>query len=285
VNLRQKDLHVFNKPVSEADFSMLRQSLMHQNGIAQFQKEFDAFRLQYPLPAIHQIQCEEAEGDHLTRCKIVRACSETFHAERCAYCDINASIADCFDCNSAEKSELCYASTSLIGFHNCFTAYCRDSSDIFYSWDCHSCTNCFGCIGLRHKQYCILNKQYTKEEYEDLVPKIIEKMRADGEWGEFFPVTMSPFAYNETVAQEYFPLTKEEVLREGGNGAIRTDEMPKVDRIIPAAQLPDSIDDIPDDILNWAIECDATKRPFKIIKQELEFYRQHAIARSALPSR
>jgi hypothetical protein len=38
-------------------------------------------------------------------------------------------------------------------------------------------SNLFGCIGLRGKEYCILNKQYTKEEYEALVPKIIEKMK------------------------------------------------------------------------------------------------------------
>ena len=37
-------------------------------------------------------------------------------------------------------------------------------------------------------------------------------MIQDGEWGEFFPSTLSPFGYNETVAQEYFPLTREEVL-------------------------------------------------------------------------
>ena len=39
--------------------------------------------------------------------------------------------------------------------------------------------------------------------------------------------------------------------------------------------LPESISDIPDDILNWAIECEITKKPFRIIKQELEFYRKH----------
>jgi hypothetical protein len=127
---------------------------------------------------------------------------------------------------------------------------------------------------LRNKIFCILNKQYTKEEYERLVPKIIAKMKADAEWGEFFPVELSPFAYNETVAQEYFPLTKEEVLKRGWKWRDEKDDVPKVSKIIPAAKLPDSIDDIPDDILNWAIQCEATKRPFKIIKQELEFYRK-----------
>jgi hypothetical protein len=45
--------------------------------------------------------------------------------------------------------------------------------------------------------------------------------------------------------------------------------------MIPADKLPDNIKDIPDDILNWAIECEITKKPFRIIKPELEFYRKH----------
>jgi predicted small metal-binding protein len=45
-----------------------------------------------------------------------------------------------------------------------------------YCVNCHGSSDLFGCVGLRKKQYCILNKQYTKEEYEELVPKIIEHM-------------------------------------------------------------------------------------------------------------
>jgi hypothetical protein len=41
--------------------------------------------------------------------------------------------------------------------------------------------------------------------------------------------------------------------------------------------LPEKISDIPDDILNWAIECEVTGKPFRIIKPELEFYRKHDI--------
>lgn len=45
-------------------------------------------------------------------------------------------------------------------------------------------------------------------------------------------------------------------------------------KIIPAEKLPDDIKDIPDDILNWAIKCKESGRPFKIQKAELEFYRK-----------
>ena len=66
-----------------------------------------------------------------------------------------------------------------------------------------------------------MNKQYTKEEYEELVPKIIEHMKTPltnpllggegmSERGEFFPMHSSHYAYNETIAQDFFPLTKEQ---------------------------------------------------------------------------
>jgi hypothetical protein len=81
---------------------------------------------------------------------------------------------------------------------------------------CHSCKNCFGCVGLRNKEYCILNKQYTKEEYERLISNIIEHMQSIGERGNFMPIEYSSFAYNESVAQDFLPITKQEVQRYGG---------------------------------------------------------------------
>ena len=88
---------------------------------------------------------------------------------------------------------------------------------------CHHCQNCFGCVGLKNKSYCIFNKQYSKQEYNELVPKIIEHMkhphpqplshreRVAEERGEFFPARYSPYAYNETNAYDYFPLSREEI--------------------------------------------------------------------------
>ncbi len=34
-------------------------------------------------------------------------------------------------------------------------------------------------------------------------------------YGEFYPPELSPWSYNETLAQEYFPLTKEEAISLG----------------------------------------------------------------------
>jgi hypothetical protein len=34
------------------------------------------------------------------------------------------------------------------------------------------------------------------------------------EWGEFFSHKSSPYAYNETIAQEYFPITSAIALKQ-----------------------------------------------------------------------
>lgn len=95
-----------------------------------------------------------------------------------------------------------------------------------------------------------------------------------GEWGEFFPREFCSFGYNETIAQEYFPLTKNEALRKGYPWKDQVRETPSVKRVIPAAELPSTCSEVTDSILDWAVLCEVSGRPFKIIKQELEFYRQ-----------
>ena len=65
------------------------------------------------------------------------------------------------------------------------------------------------------KEYCILNKPYSKQEYGTLAGKIADHMISTGEWGEFFPHQYSLHDYNETLAQDFYPLTKQEVLNRG----------------------------------------------------------------------
>lgn len=88
---------------------------------------------------------------------------------------------------------------------------------------------------------------------------------------------MSPFGYNQTNANHYFPLTREQAIQQGFNWSDYEPPLPKVDKIIPAGKLPFDIKKVPDDILNWAIECEVSRKPFRIIKQELAFYRAHNI--------
>ena len=132
------------------------------------------------------------------------------------------------------------------------------------------CSDCFGCIGLKKGQYCILNKQYTKEEYEALVPQIIEHMKKTGEWGEFFPIYVSPFGYNETLAQEYFPLTKEACLSK----KYSWQDSEEQEGTSFSYSVPVGIDDVTEDILKQTLTCSVSKKSYRIVKAELDFYRK-----------
>jgi hypothetical protein len=156
---------------------------------------------------------------------------------------------------------------------------------------CSGSSNLFGCVGLQKKQYCILNKQYTKEEYEALVPKIIEHMNEMPyidkkqrifKYGEFFPAEILFFPYNDTLAFSYFPMTKDEALTEGYVWEDPEEKNYKV--TLETEKIPDHIKDLKNEILNELIECAHKGQcscrcttAFKITKQELDFYRANNI--------
>lgn len=178
---------------------------------------------------------------------------------------------DAYDC--------CYVSGEL-GYENCEcvpmphrSIACVNTytgSDLSYCDICmNNCKNCFGSIGLQHKEYCILNKQYSKEEYEALIPKIIEHMRGNGEWGEFFPIKYSPFPYNVTEACDNYPLSKEDCIKAG----YRWREKDKRDYQPQSYQIPDDIKDIANKITDEILACAGCGKNYKIIPQELYFYR------------
>jgi hypothetical protein len=151
----------------------------------------------------------------------------------------------------------------------------EQSNGIFYSFSCSKgSSDLFGCFGMKRAKHCILNKQYSKEKYEELVPKIIKHMQKTGEWGEYFPTAVSPFAYNETRAQEYFPLTRETVIKKGWKWREETEVKSYKG---PRVEVPDDIADVPDSLCKQVLVCQVTGRPYKVIPQELRFYKDHQI--------
>ena len=275
-NLRQKEYCILNKQVSKEEYENKYKELSASHcALDSFASQYRQFLSRQIARALHNTNVENCTGDYLSNCKQCHQCFLLKEAEDCRYCSIGSKLKDVGDDEFNDKSELCYETTGIEQAHSTIGSYISIyTHNCTYSHLLVSCRDCFGCSSLKHKQYCLFNQQYTEEEYKDLIPKVITHMQSTQEWGEFFPPTMSPFAYNETVAQENYPLTKEEVLAKGWKWRDPVDDLPKVEKEIPAEKLPDSIDDIPDDVLNWAIECKTTKRPFKIIGQELAFYRQ-----------
>lgn len=148
------------------------------------------------------------------------------------------------------------------------------NADLMFCDLCLGCQNCFGCVSLRKKKFCIFNKQYSEQEYFEIVGKILEHMQSTGEWGEFMPAGMSPFAYNETMAQTYFPLTKEVAEQ---NGWRWYEDKDSKSHQGSGYEIPDKIEDVKDNILDAVLVCEASSKHYKIIDQELKFYRQFSL--------
>lgn len=278
-NLRGKQHCLFNEQFTKEAWerAFARLQLHSAARWEEHEKTFLSLMPKTLRKATHNVQCEDCTGDYLLHSRRCRSCFNGDKCEDLKYCNrLDERVSTAMDLDHASIAEIAYEGLTISGHHNlfCHGSYSPTNSNMLYCDTFVSCSDCFGCIGIRNKKHCILNRQYSKEEYERLVPQIIDHMRKTVEWGEFFPASISFYAYNQSVAQEDFPLSKEEVIRNGWRWYEEAQELPQASRVIPASQLPDSIAAIPDDIISWAIECDVTKRPFKIIKQELEFYRR-----------
>lgn len=279
-NLYQKEYHIENKLVSKEEYQERLSEIQGSYAkVESTRAKLLEMRSAHPVKYANIVNSEHCSGDYIENSKNCNDCYDVNSSEDCRYVQVGVEVKDNYDCsNMYIKVEKCYETLGTIEVHN--AAYCLfvfNSNDLLYCENCFNCSDCFGCIGLMRKKHCILNKQYTEDVYNKLAPKIVEHMKSIGEWGKYFPPQYSPFGYNETLAFEYVPLSKEEALSQGFHWRDNIDQKPNVEKIIPASGVPDAISDIPDDILNWAITCEVSKRPFQLIAQELKFYRDHTL--------
>lgn len=291
-NLRNKKYYAFNKPIGKEAFTKLWKETFQGSFRKQseIQQRFEALLLASPRRAVRHINCETVSGDELTRCQNVLDSYNCTDCRDCRFCyDLHMQVNDCYDVATfGESLQYCYELAACGGakgkseVSNCFfsTYIFYGGYNILYSMNCHeNSQNLFGCCDLRRKQFCILNKQYTKEEYEALVPKIVEHMRSTGEFGEFFPMEISPFGYNQSLAQEFYPLSQEEVRSRGLKWSDYESPPPALPNTIAAADLPDeNAARTTEEILKTAILCQRSNRPFRVTEKELAYYQQYGVA-------
>ena len=216
-----------------------------------------------------------SDGDYLQDCKNCHNCNTINDSEDSYNCIRGMKHKSDIDANGSWYSEL------LGNCSGCVNAYALKYSN----WSssryseyldlCIECEYCFGCVGLKKKKYCILNKQYSKEEYETLRNKIIKDMKKSGEYGKFLPYPMSAGPFNFSTSFLYFPDTKkEDILKLGGYWEDITES--HIDGM-PTNELPDDIKDVPNTIINQALICPETGWRFNIAQNELSFYKENNI--------
>lgn len=291
-NLRKSSYCIFNKQYTrETYFKELEKMNLNSNsGIEKAREKTRAFWKTQPTKCHQGLKNVNSTGSYVTNCKNVNDSFLIIESENMRYCQHMQvpGNKDCYDASIwGEHMELHYE-TCLSGEYsynlkfclNCWPT-CRNDE---YCIDLFSSTDCFGSVGLKKKQYCILNKQYTKEKYEILVEKIKKHMNdmpyidSQGliyKYGEFFPIEFSLLGYNNTIAMQHFPLTKEEAVKKNYAWIEVSHSEYKITKKI--SELPNSIEEVNNGILEEIIECENCKNAYRILENELIFLRNEKI--------
>lgn len=258
-NLRGVENYIFDQKVSKDEFDKFVEDLDWERAVLRFYNEVlkKAMRREN-----HNINCENCVGDYLLNSKNCFKCFDCDNCEDLRYCNrMDEKILNSMDLDNASHAQLSYESLSTAGYGILFSinSYHPANRDLVYTDTMKNCSDCFGCSNMQNKRFCIFNKQYSESEYRDLMSKIIEHMKKTGEWGEFFPLENSPFSYNEAAVQEFFPMEKADVLKNGWRW-----REPDTKEYLPAG----------DDLL----ACCECGKNYKLLDSEVLFYERFGLS-------
>ena len=298
VNLRKKSYCIWNVEYTKEEYlqKIKELNLDSFSNLEKLKQRAYEFWLRFPNKYIEGLQNTDVSGNYINHSKEVKKSMlirEGQNLHYCQYLQENIGSKDCWDYSVyGDNTQLVYECHSCgINTQNIkFCLHCEENvHDLEYCvFSTTGSKDLFGCVGLRKKQYCILNKQYGKKEYFEMVERIkkhmnempyVDKKGRVYKYGEYFPMELSPFAYNTTLAQEYFPLEKKEVLDNGNLWEDASDRDYKID--LRTEDLPDSINDVDDNIVGKVIACEhkgncnqLCTSAFKIMPDELSFYKK-----------
>jgi hypothetical protein len=265
---------VMNQQLTEQQYKeYLTKIELNYDMVEACKKSLHDLSLQTPKKYMHGVGSENCTGDYIDNCK---NCHKSFdimnNLTDSAYCDFSGAEGhNLYDCSyGGAGSTQCYENVGMSRCNNVkFNYYSKPCSDCEYVQYC-SGENLFACVSLNKKQYCIFNKQYSPEEFFHLKTQIIEHMKRTGEYGEFFPVQYSAFPYNETVAHEYFPMTKEQVEAKGWQWKDKEQKENQPATTTP----PPLIQDVPREISNEVLACKKCFDNYKVTSRELGLRQQ-----------
>lgn len=290
-NLRNKSYYIFNVPYAKEEYFEKLKELNLGSYAAHIRlwEQTTNEWLCYPVKFMHGSKNVNVSGEHVQNSRNVHESYTIHDAENLKYCQqVADKVSDSYDYAIwGAGASLMYE--TIVSGEQCsgikFSLDCWPGSrNLEYCISCRSSSDCFGCVGLKKKQYCIFNVQYAKEEYYPLREKIIAQMNEAPyhddagriyRYGEFFPSEFSPFAYNETIANDYFPMTREEITARGL--LWRETEGGEYTITLPYSQIPDLIKDVSDTIIKEIIECESCGRAYRVIASEVLFYKKNNI--------
>jgi hypothetical protein len=192
--LKQKKFHIFNERVGEDEYKSQIEELRKMPK-DEVMAKLDPLLKSTPRNAMYGKNNENSTGENIHNCKNTYWGFDSKYLEDCYYVYHCDESKDLYDCSHLGWSQECYQIMSGGNLNNCMFCYgCWDSNDLEYCEAVHNSRDCFLCVGMNHAKFCILNEEYSEEEYAKKVAEIKELMKQDGRFGKWFSST-----YDEVI--------------------------------------------------------------------------------------
>ncbi len=129
----------------------------------------------FPVTATYVSHAENSDyGNHIDYSKNMYLCFDTANCEDSAYLYDSHHNKNCYDLTQSFHSEFSYEVVDSVRLNQCFfMSFCNDLYNSGFCYNCGNGNHLFGCVSLEGKEYCILNKKCSPEEYEKLVGEIM----------------------------------------------------------------------------------------------------------------
>lgn len=283
-NLEGGQYCIFNQPVSKEEYEkqLLGLELTARPKLELAKERFEEFLSKQPTPAMVSSECQDVSGNYLHHCKGITESFECIYSEQLLFCSGLHSSSRCVSAFSGKVEESAQV-LSCFGSHltHCIDCW-GDCRNLTYCSHCIDCSDLLGCVGLKGRQYCILNRQYSKADYERLVAQIKKDMMERDSWGQFYAPVFSGYPYNLSAAFDVMPLNQVQA-------SMMRFPWEEVDDVVRPSQLSgknapgERFSEIP---LNLDIPvepgalylCELSGKPFQLTAEEMEFYHQMQVA-------
>lgn len=282
--LRNKQYCVRNEYIGKEAYEKFMRgvNMGSHKEVEKYKKEFQALKLAAPRRPSNNVKTDQSFGDFISNSNNVYFGYYISDSENIAYSEGLASTNDSYDLLGGMENERCYElvnSWEAKNYECVCSTHIDQCEEVEYSELMRNCQACFGSVGLENKSYCILNVQYTPREYWKIVDEIRTRMLSETDYGEYFAPKYHAFPYRASYIPYYGGYSDYDKAKQYGYDTrpLETVAEEITGEVIDTKELPDDIKEVKDDITKKVVYDSKNKKHFRILKQELQFYKKHEL--------
>jgi hypothetical protein len=173
--LKNKSFCIFNRQLTQDEYSEKLKEY-RKWPIEKVLEEVENLKKRFPLTQTNGVKNENSNyGNYQYFNKDCYMCFDAAHNDNCVYMFDAHKSKNCLDNTQSGTNELCYEIVDCANCYNsAFSAFSYNCNDSWFVFDCINVKDCIGVTNMNHAQYCILNRQLSKEDYERLSQELLK---------------------------------------------------------------------------------------------------------------